>query len=120
MAERNANFKSSALYHGTLHPFNIGDVVEPRNSDYAYATPDVEYALNHVDRAIHSRAWEAAKRANPTYNTPGGKQFHEWAAEQEPKVFQVEPLGEVESTGFGDDKGNVMSTAGFRVVKRVK
>lgn len=120
MANRNDEFKSSALYHGTLHPFNIGDVIEPRVSSYAYATPDIEYAQRHVERRIEGTEWEKAKRENPTYNKPGGKQFHEWEAEQDPKIFQVEPVGKVEPTGTYDDKNNVMSLQGFKVVKRVR
>jgi hypothetical protein len=119
MTRNNADFQSSALFHGTVHPFQIGDIIEPRNGNPAYATPRLEYAESHADRALN-QYWEQAKRENPTYNKPGGKQYDEWEEENPPKVFQVEPIDEHEDTGTGEDKGNVKSTKGFRVIKQVK
>lgn len=112
MAERNANFQSSALYHGTIHPFEIGDTVKSMNGDPAYATHDLDYAVNHADR----REMHEYSKAT----TSGKPEDHAKAALITGKVFQVEPLGETESTGMGDDKGNVMSYAGFKVIKKIK
>ena len=120
MGRNNADFQEAALFHGTVHPFKIGDVVTPMNGDlYAYATTDVDYALDRAKRSLDSY-WYRDKRNNPTYNTLGGKQYDEWENENPPKVFQVEPLDSTENTGFAnEDKGNVKSTKGFRVIKQV-
>lgn len=97
------------LYHATTFPFNVGDVVEPRNGNPAYATPDLDYAIQH-----------AGKREDADYNRVANSQGHAEAAKITGKVFQVEPLDSTEETGAGDDKGNVMSLKGFRVVKQVQ
>lgn len=111
MADRNLNFKASALYHGTTHPFSVGDVVEPRNGNPAYATADLAYARNHADRReIHEYNKTAAS---------GKSEDHAKAALITGQVYQVEALDKTEATGNGDSKGNVMSQKGFRVVKKV-
>ena len=112
MANRNDEFKSSALYHGTVHPFSVGDIVEPRNGNPAYATPSLEYATRHADRReIHEYNKTAAS---------GRAEDHAKAELITGQVYQVEPLDATEKTGMGDDTGNVMSQKGFRVVKKVK
>lgn len=112
MAERNANFQSSALYHGTTHPFNIGDTVEPRNGNPAYATADLDYAITHADRREMHEYDKVARSGRP--------EDHAKAALITGQVYQVEPLDETEGTGMGDDKGNVMSQKGFKVIKKIK
>jgi hypothetical protein len=109
------------LYHGTVHPFEVGDLVTPQKGDpHAYATPSLEYATTHAKKSLDSY-WRKAKSENPSYNTPFGKQYYEWEKENPPKVFQVEPVGEVEDTNnTGGDKNNVMSSEGFRVVKQIR
>jgi hypothetical protein len=109
MTRNNADFQASALFHGTVHPFQIGDIVEPRNGNPAYATANLEYAKTH-----------AGRREDVESNRVANQQGHEEAAKITGKVFQVEPLDDAEATGKGDDKGNVMSAKGFRVVKRVR
>jgi hypothetical protein len=37
---RSEEFRESALYHGTAHPFQIGDVVTPMNMGVAFAASD--------------------------------------------------------------------------------
>jgi hypothetical protein len=106
------NSNLGPMFHGTVHPFKEGDVVEPRNGNPAYATPDLEYAIQH-----------AGKREDVEYNrvaASGKPEDHAKAALITGKVFQVEPLDSTEETGAGDDKGNVMSQKGFRVIKQVK
>ena len=123
MTRNNADFQASALYHGTLHPFQVGDIVEPRSNDgYAYATPSIDYAEEHMRRQLGGKLWEQAKEENPTYNTPTGKQYHQWLQEQKPKIFQVEPIDSSEVTPSSklEDEGNFASKKGFRVVKQVK
>lgn len=112
MGRNNGDFQGSALYHGTTHPFEIGDTVKSMHGDPAYATHDLSYAESHADRREMHEYSKATISGKP--------EDHAKAAEITGKVFQVEPLGKTESTGMGDDKGNVMSYAGFKVVKRVK
>jgi hypothetical protein len=109
MTRNNADFQASALFHGTVHPFQIGDIVEPRNGNPAYATPTLEYAENH-----------AGRREDVEYNRIANQKGHEEASKITGKVFEVEPIDETEDTGKGDSKGNVMSSKGFRVIKQVK
>jgi hypothetical protein len=109
MTRNNADFRNSVLFHSTVHPFQIGDIVEPRNGNPAYATTSLEYAMNHADR-----------REDVEYNRIANEKGHEEAGKITGKVFEVEPLDGAEATGKGDDKGNVMSSKGFRVVKQVK
>jgi hypothetical protein len=108
MTRNNADFQQSALFHGTVHPFQIGDIIEPRNGNPVYAG-SLEYAENH-----------AARREDHEYNRIANEKGHEEAAKITGKVFEVEPLDETEETGKGDDKGNVMSSKGFRVIRQVK
>jgi hypothetical protein len=120
MGRSNKEFQQSALFHGTAHPFRKGDIVVPGNDGYAYATPDIKYAQYRAEQAVPF-LWEDLKKQNPTWNKPGGKQYDEFAQENPPRIFQVEPIDEIESTdNTGGDKGNVMSKKGFRVVKQVK
>lgn len=45
---RNHEFKSSALYHGSAHPFKIGDIVEPRSyAGVAYASTNRDVAAGY-------------------------------------------------------------------------
>lgn len=111
MTRNNADFQASALFHGTVHPFQIGDIVEPRNGNPAYATTDLEYATNHAGKKESLEYSKATRSGRP--------EDHAAAESIEGRVFQVEPLDEAEATGKGDDKGNVMSSKGFRIVKQV-
>jgi hypothetical protein len=122
VGRNNADFRQSALYHGTVHPFQAGDVVKPgEDREFAYATTNLDYARTHADRRLSSY-WEKGKQQNPTWNRPGGKQYDEWEKENPARVFEVEPIGEPEPTSSRDleDKGNVKSKKGFRVVREVK
>jgi len=115
----NANL--GPMFHGTVHPFKPGDIVEPRKGNPAYATPDIDYAHQRADQAVDF-TWEDLKKVNPTWNKPGGKQYNEYEAETPPRVYQVEPLDpeEVQTTSHGEDLGNFVSQKGFRVIKQVK
>ena len=107
------------LYHGTVHPFEPGDVITPKEKGgHAYATPDIDYALRRAKESVNF-SWEDAKKVNPTWNTPGGKQYDEYKAETPPKVFEVRPIGTPEATGDFEDEGNVKSKLGFTVVRQV-
>lgn len=101
---RNEEFKNSALYHGTHHPFQIGDVIEPR-----HIAPDSPYSRPQDAKAWATPDAEGAFR----FGSRNGK-----AA----KVFQVEPLEHGEPKYLNDDpnSGQVYSKKGFKVVKKVK
>ena len=48
MANRNAHFKQSALFHGSDHPFQVGDLVEPRSyANVAYASTNRDVAAGY-------------------------------------------------------------------------
>jgi len=112
MGRNNADFHESVLYHGTVHPFQVGDVVEPREDHdgekRAWATSDlgvakdrakdwVNYKWNDLSREGKNRSWSEHQK-----NTP-------------PRVFRVEPLGDVEQHDSEDYKA-VSSKKGFRVL----
>jgi len=48
MGRNNADFKSQVLYHGSQHPFEVGDVVTPQDGEPAYATSDVHLAAYYA------------------------------------------------------------------------
>lgn len=109
------------MFHGTVHPFKEGDIVKPMREDYAYATPDIDYARRRADQQV-DYTWEDLKKVNPTWNKPGGKQYDDYDAETPRRVYQVEPVdpSEAESTGQGEDRGHLRSRKGFRVIKQVE
>lgn len=89
---RSEEFRKSALYHGTTHPFEIGDIVDKGVRGGAWATTYLGTASQY-----------AAKRS---YDRGG-----------EPKVYTVEPVNpeDVEDMGMGQSR----SAAGFRVTGTV-
>jgi hypothetical protein len=99
MTRNNADFRNSALFHGTAHPFKVGDIIEPRMHKGAFATTKQEVAEHY--------AWNRTRE----YNWANG-------TEEEPKVFQVEPVNEETVNKYG--KNTVASVDGFRVVRQVK
>jgi hypothetical protein len=119
MGRNNADFQAGALFHGTVHPFKEGDIIKPMGGEeYAFATHHFDYALGRAEQAVDF-SWEDLKKVNPTWNRPGGKQYDEYERETPPRVYQVEPIGDVQP-----DKQerfqHVKSKQGFRVVKQVK
>jgi hypothetical protein len=109
-------FDGVPLYHGTIHPFEPGDVIRPQGREtYAYATPDMSVAHSRATDQV-SISWEDNKGLNPTWNRPGGKQWDEYEAETPKRVYRVEPVGGVAGT---HPHGHAVSPFGFRVVERV-
>jgi hypothetical protein len=115
MGANNADFKASALFHGTAHPFKEGDIVLPAKTAgvYSYwkaADPEGKVVDLDVDEkayATPSLDW-ARKFAKVDSHTPG-------------YVFEVEPLDNDEvETKPGTDYDEVKSRKGFRIVKQVK
>jgi hypothetical protein len=48
MANRNAHFKDSVLFHGSDHAFSVGDIVEPRSyANVAYASTNRDVAAGY-------------------------------------------------------------------------
>jgi len=92
MGRNNADFEEQALYHGTHHPFEVGDVIAPSKisrgygDHFAYATP-----LKRIAEA------NAKKRSDSG------------------TVYTVEPLDKDEAK-WSEDKAVVTSRHGFRVI----
>ena len=93
MGRNNADFEESALYHGTSHPFEVGDIVEPRMLGKAWATNSYETASRYGRQGV-TRVFrvEPLVTGEPTSNSVGGKRYisSEWG-------FRV--LGEVDEEG---------------------
>jgi hypothetical protein len=97
---RNEEFRNSALYHGTNHPFEIGDVVVP-GTHGAYATIDAGVAKAYAED-------KAMTEVSPV---------NEYRI---PKVYTVEPLDYDEAgPDRYDTPGVTVSEKGFRVTGRV-
>lgn len=96
MGRNNADFQNQALYHGTNHPFQIGDEVVP-GIHGAYATTDAGVARAYAED-------KAMTEVSPV---------NEYRI---PKVYTVEPLDPDEA---GPDRygtpGVTVSEKGFRV-----
>lgn len=105
MGRNTADFQASALFHGTHHPFQVGDVVEPTLID-----PTSAYA-----RPSDAKAWA-------TPDEESAFRFGSRKTGRAAKVFQVEPVEEGEPEFLNNDpnSGQVFSKKGFRVVKQVR
>lgn len=100
---RNEEFKIAALYHGTNHPFQIGDEIVPGTHGVAYATTNVGVAKAYAtDKALYD------ERMSPVL---------EYSV---PKVYTVEPLDPDEAgpDRYGTPEVTV-SGRGFRVTGKV-
>lgn len=116
MARNNADFQDSALYHGTAHPFQVGDIIEPQGNTnwkqssgtHVYTTTDLETAKAYAEKAAYKAGVET-------------KKF-------EPRVFQVEPVEGSAVTPdanqrkelFNPDARTWFKAKKVRVVKEVK
>lgn len=92
-----------ALFHGTAHPFQPGDVVNPTDTEWgdkpmAWATPD----------RAHAEAIASAKARRHNRSNPGDQ--------RSPHVFEVEHV-----SGPADIWGSrhVADPQGFRVKRKV-
>lgn len=113
MGRNNADFQNSALYHGTIHPFSVGDVVTPRGvwgDGYAWATPNVDVAKRRGEDHVNYGWSDAVKEANKKGELISPSK---WEAENPPRVYIVEPVDadEAETT----EHGHARSRKGFRV-----
>ena len=98
---------SDALFHGTVHPFNVGDVIDPTDTSHteephAYATTDLRYATY----AAEVRA-KMHNRRNPDDL-------------REPLVYEVEHMSEPVDVWEVSNKPYAVDRQGFRVKRRVE
>lgn len=107
---------SKELFHGTTHPFNVGDIIKPRR----------ETGVKTVYEDKGHWAWNYEGDAFATTDPSNAKRFADERVEKvggTPRVFKVEPLEDdfptVDEFG-GYDKNNnytaFRSSKGFRVV----
>lgn len=108
MGRNNADFQNSALYHGTVHPFQVGDVVTPGEDGKAWATSDLGVAHDRAKQWVGFK-WNDLTREGKNTN------YGEHEKNTPPRVFKVEPIGEVEEHD-SDDYRAVSSKKGFRVL----
>jgi hypothetical protein len=96
---RSEEFRKSALYHGTTHPFEIGDIIEPRQRPGGFREP-LAFAAEDPRAASVFAAAKALKHDLP------------------PRLFNVEPLEDDETHKTEEGLGGMMisrSKRGFRV-----
>jgi hypothetical protein len=99
-----ADHLNAELFHGTSHPFEPGDVINPTDTEHttfptAWATPSMEHA---------SRVARAKVRRHNRRNPDNPATEH---------VFAVEHMGErVDVWGRADSAADPV---GFRVLRRV-
>jgi hypothetical protein len=99
------------LYHGTIHPFEVGDIISPRGEDqYAWATPELRYAKERAADWTHY-GWNDHVRENPQADP------REFAKSNPARVYEVEHLGD--AFFHPDNKDAVASKSGFRVIRRI-
>ena len=104
--------KQFELFHGTTHPFEVGDIVKPRLSSSgrreAFAGSDAELAYNY---AVNKSKSGETGRGRKISGAKGA----------EPRVYKVEPLDPEEKlTGHGYPEGFFVSRRGFKVVGRMR
>ena len=126
MTRNNADFQASALYHGTAHPFQIGDVILP--AAMRGMRPDMiddgQDDLS-VDSDVHEKVY-----ATDDLGTAHGYAHFNAQDAKDARVYQVEPVDKKETLQVrsavdgGDvvpnDPREFISKKGFRVVKQVK
>lgn len=103
---------SFKLYHGTVHPFKVGDIVIPQGDEpYAWATPHSDFAKEMVTDAFHQK-WHDHLRENPDAD------LQEFSKHNTPRVYEVEHLGDARFHPYYGDT-SVVSPTGFRVIRRI-
>lgn len=98
------------LFHGTTHPFEVGDIVEPRSRN---TLPRVAFASEDLSLA-RTYAGILAERGV----TGGGIRMGKTGPA---RVFEVAPVDPEENlTYHGHGKGIYVSRKGFRVIGEVE
>lgn len=98
------------LFHGTTHPFQAGDIVEPRSRNIM---PQVAFASDDESLARTYAGILADKGV-----TGGGIRMGQTGPA---RVFEVEPVDPEENlTYHGWGKGIYTSRKGFRVTREVE
>jgi hypothetical protein len=112
MGRNNSDFQQSALYHGTIHPFSVGDIVKPQggegDGEYAWATPREGLAHERAKDWV-GYGWNDYSKNNR------GAHYEEWEKNNPPRVYKVEPIGDTE-VDDNPEYPSVKSRAGFRVI----
>lgn len=100
------------LFHGTTHPFEVGDIVQPKMTSTgrkeAFAGTDADLAHEYARYKSETGEMGIGKKI------PGAKGA-------EPRVYRVEPIDSTEDLakhGYGE--GIARSMRGFRIVERVR
>lgn len=116
MGRNNKDFQESALYHGTTHPFEVGDVVLPAKTagvESGWKVNDPEGTVVGKDVDEHAFATpdlETARHFAGINSGPNAKRH----------VFQVEPVDPTEpEIRQGIDFPEIRSKKGFKVIRRV-
>lgn len=96
------------MFHGTTHPFKVGDVVAPRQS---HGTDKEAFASDDP-----WMSWEYADRQSQSGETGSGTKIRGGKG-RIPRVFRVEPVDPTENLTNHDYGKNVfVSKKGYRVV----
>lgn len=121
---RNQEFKSSALFHGTTHPFEIGDVVLPASTT-GVSSHWLKILKENPEEMGTKVAQDVAERAHATRNYDAANWYAHVAAAETGKdtdanVYEVVPLDPKEAQEGPHLREEVTSKKGFKVVKKVK
>jgi len=101
---------SIKLYHGTTHPFKVGDMITPQgDSPYAWSSASSDYAQEMVNDSFQHK-WYDHLRENPNAN------LEEFSKNNTPRVYEVEHLGDARFHPYYSGT-SIVSSTGFKVVK---
>lgn len=98
--------RQEAFYHGTIENIPEGSIVEPRiKGGHAWATTDLNAAVSHTQRRIHS----GIGKSNENKEVKHGK------------IYEVVPVDKdsVEEPGMSGTLGAVASRKGFKVSRQI-
>jgi hypothetical protein len=102
MTRNNTDFKESALYHGTIHPFKEGDIVLPGSSGFSYATNNGGYAVRQANK-------QGVKNAMGPFKEDQGPPV--------PRVFTVKPVDNSEAETYETEVGKKLGATQYRSKK---
>ena len=79
MGRNNKDFQDQVLYHGSSHPFNVGDTVVPggRGNGVAFATPYIDHAKFYAGKK------GSVFTVEPLPDDETYEEQHEWAPNNE-------------------------------------
>ena len=115
------------MFHGTARPIEVGAVITPGahtanfnpGEEHAYATTSEVEARWYAEKAHQRRHTELERNS---HLVPNG-QWRDAESQVQPRIYSVEPVGDVEKDprdGDGGSRGSALrSRAGFRVTGEV-